>query len=252
MSLDITFLTGLPRTGSTLLTSILSQNSAIHTEGNSALCQLMWDTQVSCWNTEQVKNKPNIENTLLKSLPELFYKNVSGHIIDKCRSWTMPDNLDLIDKYITKEPKFIVMLRSITDIVKSFVYVRTLNGWENAEQGLLDTNSEPIMRSFNGVKHALSINKGQFLFVQYEDLVNNPNETINNIYDFLGWQHYQHDFERIENKTPENDEHLKLIGLHDIRQTLGKRKIEIIISNSLLNKANNLDKEMAQLGLSYI
>ncbi len=37
------FISGLPRTGSTLLSSILYQNPLIHTEGNSALCQLMWD-----------------------------------------------------------------------------------------------------------------------------------------------------------------------------------------------------------------
>jgi len=42
------FISGLPRTGSTLLSSILYQNPLIHAEGNSALCQLMWDNYISC------------------------------------------------------------------------------------------------------------------------------------------------------------------------------------------------------------
>ena len=41
-------LSGLPRTGSTLLSAILYQNPKIHAEGNSGLCQLMWDLEVSC------------------------------------------------------------------------------------------------------------------------------------------------------------------------------------------------------------
>jgi len=46
-------LSGLPRSGSTLLSAILSQNPLIHAEGNSAVCQLMWDMQMSCFNTSR-------------------------------------------------------------------------------------------------------------------------------------------------------------------------------------------------------
>ena len=74
MSKDIFFLSGLPRTGSTLLTSILSQNSNIHTEGNSALCQLMWDMQVSCETTQQISNKPGLQDKLISEIPNIFYE----------------------------------------------------------------------------------------------------------------------------------------------------------------------------------
>jgi hypothetical protein len=55
---------GLPRTGSTLLSSILNQNPLIHAEGNSAVCQLMWDMEVSCNTSGQEQIKANKrENT---------------------------------------------------------------------------------------------------------------------------------------------------------------------------------------------
>lgn len=241
---SITFLSGLPRTGSTLLTSILSQNPQLHTGNNSALCQLMWDMQVSCWNTEQLHNKPDMQEKLLTSIPKVFYQGIEGNIIDKCRSWTLPANLELIHTYITDKPKVVVMLRSIVDIVKSFVYVRTKNNWENPELGLLDDGSEPIMRSLDGVSNALSINKGQFLFLHYEDLIANPDKTINSIYEFCGWKKFEHTYDNIINKNPERDDLLNLIGLHDIRPILSKRKIEIKLSSRLYEKALSLDKEL--------
>ncbi len=244
MSSEIIFLSGLPRTGSTLLTSILSQNPKVHTEGNSALCQLMWDMQVSCWNTQQIQNKPKIVDELLTSIPKTFYDGIEGNIIDKCRSWTLPANLELIDKYITKSPKIIIMLRPIVDIVKSFVLVRDMNGWSNPESGLLDDGSEPIMRSFDGIKHAKSIDSGQFLYLWYDDLVNNPEQTINKVYDFCGWEKFNHQFDNIKNLTPERDDLLGLLGLHDIRPKLKRREVKVKLSDELYEKAIQLEKEI--------
>jgi sulfotransferase len=244
---DITFLSGLPRTGSTLLTSILSQNKHIHTQGVSALCQVMWDLQVSCWNMENVIDNPETTDRLLKSIPSVFYNNINKHIIDKGRSWTLPANLELIDRYITKSPKIIVMLRPIVEIVKSSVFIKKMNGWNNPEEGLLDDGSEPIMRSFDGIKHAKSIDSGQFLYLWYDDLVNNPKQTINKVYDFCGWEKFNHQFDNIKNLTPERDDLLGLLGLHDIRPKLERRKIDIKLSDELYEKAIQLDKEMGTI-----
>lgn len=247
MSKSIVFLSGLPRTGSTLLTSILSQNPEIHTEGNSALCQLMWDMQVSCWNTQQLTNKPEVQDRLLSSIPEVFYQGIDSNIIDKCRSWTLPANLELIDRYITKSPKFIVMLRSIVDIARSFVFIRKMNNWSSAEDGLLQENSEPIMRSLDGIRYAKSIDSGQFLYLWYDDLIDNPQQFIEKIYKFCGWKQFNHKYEDIININPERDDLLNLIGLHDIRSNISRRKLDITLSKSLYKKAVYLDKELNAL-----
>lgn len=244
---DIFFLSGLPRTGSTLLTSILSQNPEIHTQGNSALCQLMWDAQVSCWNTEQIKNSPSVTDRLLKSIPDVFYDGIDKNIIDKCRSWTLPANLELIENYITKSPKIIVMLRPIVEIVKSFTFIRKMNGWANPEINLLQDGSEPIMRSLDGVKNAKSIDNGQFLFIWYSDLVDNPKQTLDKIYEFCGWDSFNHSFDKIKNLTPERDDLLNLVGLHDIRPNLSKRTFDVKLSKFTALKCAKLDDELLSL-----
>jgi len=245
MKNNIAFLSGLPRTGSTLLTSILSQNPDIHIGGNSALCQLMWDAQVSCENTEQMQNRLDVPEKLLSALPDLFYGDNSKNVIDKSRSWTLPANLELINKYITKTPKIIVMVRPIVDIVKSFVYLRQMNNWKNPEAGLLDEGSEPIMRSLSGVIHAKEVNSGQFLFIEYDDLVNNTGKTVSSIYEFCKYEDYPHELQNIVNLNTEKDGSLELVGLHDIRPDISKRTVDVKLSSELYEKALFYDKALA-------
>jgi sulfotransferase len=220
------FLSGLPRTGSTLLSSILSQNPEIYAGGNSSVCQLMWDMQVSCETTasEQLlaNNKINIKNDLIKAIPYIYYKDVNQkYIIDKCRSWTLPANLELIKNYITPTPKIIVLTRDIDEIVESFVKLRKNNGWtKNLKEDLLIEGSEPIMRSLNGVKYAKENNNGEFLFIDYHEFISSPKDTINSIYDFFEIERYPHYFKNIVNPYPENDGVYGLKGMHDIKPNI--------------------------------
>lgn len=227
-------LSGLPRTGSTLLSSILSQNPDIHAEGNSAVCQLMWDMQISCEYTasQQItaNYRFNTQDDLVSSIPGIYYKDVeANNIVDKCRSWTLEPNMKMIRRYIRKDPKVIVLTRPIDEIVESFVRLRKLNGWtDNFEEGLLDKDSEPIMRSLNGVEYALNNNNGEFIFIEYNDLVLHTNDVIKSIYDFCDIEYFDHNYNKIVNKYHENDKIYGLIGQHDVRPQIGFRKKTLI------------------------
>ena len=241
-------LSGLPRSGSTLLSSILSQNPDIHAEGNSAVCQLMWDMQHSCNGNakEQLlaNNRNKTGKDLISSIPSIYYKDVKAPIIiDKCRSWTLPDNMMMLYNYVDSNPKVIVLERPILEIVKSFVNLRKENNWQgNLEKGLLDIGY-PIERSLSGIKWAKENNKGEFLFIQYDDLVSNPQNTINKIYKFCELESFEHDFNNIVNKHLENDSVYGLLGQHDIRPTIKKRNIDIKLSNSIIKKCKQLELE---------
>ena len=222
-------LSGLPRTGSTLLSAILSQNPEVHAEGNSAVCQLMWDMQQSC---EGVASQQLIANGRMKdqdalvgSIPAIYYRDVkSTHIVDKCRSWTLPPNMAMIRRYITDDPKVIVLTRPVDEIVKSFARLREANGWTgDLEAGLLEPGSEPIMRSLDGVTLARESNTGEFLFVEYADLIGDTQGVLDRIYEFCEWEPFTHDLNNIVNRHPEDDSVYGLEGMHDIRSTIGAR-----------------------------
>jgi sulfotransferase len=222
-------LSGLPRTGSTLLSAILDQNPDVHAEGNSAVCQLMWDMQQSCEGAAseqlQANDRQATQDDLVRAIPAIYYKDTKAtHIVDKCRSWTLPANMDMLRRYVTDNPKVIVLTRPVDEIVQSFVRLRKDNGWTGDLEGdLLIPDSEPIMRSLNGVKHAQANNNGEFLFIEYAQLVDDTAEVIDSIYEFCEWEPFAHTLTEIENNHPENDLVYGLIGQHEIRPTIGAR-----------------------------
>lgn len=248
-------LSGLPRAGSTLLSAILSQNPLIHAEGNSAVCQLMWDVHQSCVTTSKEQliangREKTTQHDLLSQIPYIYYKNITEDIVvDKCRSWTIPANINLLENFIDKNYKIIVLERSVNDIVKSFVKLYKANGVNgDIETNLVKPNSEPIMRSIAGINWAKKNNhNNNFIFIKYEDLINNTEETINKIYEFCGWTHFEHNFKQVECKYPENDEIYGLKGMHKIHKSVKKIENTIVLSSKTIEHCEKIDKLMGYL-----
>ena len=237
-------LSGLPRTGSTLLSAILSQNPEIHAEGNSAVCQLMWDMQQSVVNSEQIKaSNKDVLNALVKPIPHTYYADVIKPIVvDKCRSWTLPTNMQMLNQYFNSAPKVIVLVRPLVEIVASFMSLRKANGWTDLEAGLLDDGSEPIMRSLAGVEWAKKNNNGEFLFVTYDELVDDTQVTLDRIYKHCGWQPFAHNFDNIVNRHKENDAIYGLAGQHDVRSQISRRTVDVHLLDELVKECNRLDE----------
>ena len=243
-------LSGLPRAGSTLLSAILSQNPLIHAEGNSAVCQLMWDMQQSCLTTSKEQllangREKSTTTNLISQIPHIYYKDIKEKIVvDKCRSWTINSNINMLEKYIDKNYKIIILERSVTDIVKSFVKLYNANGlYNDIEKQLLTPNTEPLMRSISGISWAKKNNKDKhFLFINYEDLIGNTEVTINKIYGFCGWEYFSHDYKNIECKYPEDDNVYGLKGMHKIHSKVEKKENSTILSSKILEKCKTIDK----------
>ena len=226
-------LSGLPRTGSTLLSSILFQNPEIHTEGPSPLVQLMWDLKMSLETASSsedliVSNRQDVKYKLLSSIPEIFYSNTSAkNVFDKQTCWTIPENIQMIKDYIRPDPKIIVMTRPIEEIIDSFVKIRKANGWtKNLYKGLVEGDFEILGKPIYGVEYAKKSNNGEFLFIEYDDLIDNTVDVLRKIYDFCEIEYFEHDLNNIENKNPQNDAYLGMIGLHDVRKTISRRGAE--------------------------
>lgn len=249
-------LSGLPRAGSTLLSAILSQNPLIHAEGNSAVCQLMWDLQQSCLTSAKEQLKANgreqhTMQTLLTNIPKLYYQPLveTGEkiVVDKCRSWTMPANLSLLEKYVDPNFKVIILERSITDIVKSFQKLYQANDLEcvNSIEKLLTPNSEPIMRSLAGINWAKKNNQANhFLFVNYTELVTNPTVVLEQIYAFCGWAPFTHHFQNIVSKYPEDDTVYGMQGMHKVHDTVIQRDNPVCLKRSVSDSCAKIDKLM--------
>lgn len=236
-------LSGLPRAGSTLLSSILSQNPDICAEGTSSVCPMMLSTKQSCAREEitlSANNRTHVVGDLISSVPNIYYRDVSTSIVvDKNRSWVLPENVQMLRQYIG-EHKIIVLERPLVEIVKSFVNLAKENGLTSDEEGYLRENSNPIMIPFRGIEWAKQNNNGEFLFVTYDELVSQTKDVLDRIYTFCSWSPFEHDLENIVNKYPENDEFYNLKGMHDVRPTISRREINVNLLDSTIERCKEL------------
>jgi sulfotransferase len=253
-------LSGLPRSGSTILSAILDQNPLIHAEGNSAVCQFMWDIHQAgtVHAAEQLKgnNRMGTVKDIIQQVPLIYYKDIPAGkeiIVDKCRAWTIASNVELLRTHIDPAIKIIVLERSVTAIMQSFMKLYKNNQWSEEYmhqilKAMLVPNVDPIMRSIIGINMAKKENALRppalqtFLFIQYDDLIANPAETLERIYKFCGWAPFVHQFANIVNAHPENDEFYRLKGFHTIRATLNKEPNTVILPPDILAKCQQIDR----------
>lgn len=231
----IFFISGLPRSGSTLLTSLLSENPDIYTSGNSPLCQLMWDTQLSMNNNcnEQFlsNNIAYKKSKILQSIPITLYEEVKKkYIFDKCRSWTLPDNLEIVKNYINKDFKIIILVRNIENILKSFMFI---DNNKNYEKDLFIEYSDPLMRSLDGVRHCIEhVDKKKYFIINYDSLIFNTKKILEDLYKFLEIPYFDHNLNSIVNRNKENDDVYGIPGLHEVRPEINKRQYNVEISKN--------------------
>lgn len=246
------FFAPVHRTGSSLLSSILNQNEEIHSEGHSPLCGILWDLHMSL-ESDFTKNSflaakrdyDKIKKSFFNSIiNDYYYNQQSKIIVDKSSYWGLMGSFDMIERYIDPNPKIIITRRDLSDVVKSYVKIYTDNEFsqEYAENLLLFGNSNHggmLMRSIAGTVWAQLSKKNNFFFIDYENLINNTKETMDNLYSFLDIKKFNHNFKDIK-ATHHEDQRFVLKGLSEVRDGISKRNIDIVLSDNAINKINEI------------
>lgn len=256
------FMSGLPRSGSTLLSSLLNQNPKFYSGPSSPVVPTMIALEQSLANDELYLAYPKQPQAakIISSVLENWYSDVDKSVIfDKNRSWV--NRLHYIPGYFGIEPKVLYPVRNISEILTSFISMYRRNPYTG--QGRIPFLDEMLIKSniplsddnrcealcspggivgasYNGLKQVFTEGKEkQIHIIEYDDLINQPEETMRKIYDFLGEEYFTHNFQNIENIHRENDQQVYgLADMHDVRTTLGKvsAKPEDILSENILAK----------------
>jgi len=260
---------GLPRSGGTLLSAILNQNPSIYAGGQTDLIDLMVLLNFDVKQLESYKTKvreKGFENAK-NQFAHNFYADIEKPIIiERNRGWGGVNGIH-IAKTLNQTPKIIVPIRSILDILASFVtlankYPNTNyidNGISNADfpskfyRPLDDVRCDYLMRPTGSldceIMHLYNLTKpeykGIFHIVKYNDLITSPEETVTSIYKFLEIESYSHDLSNITKSYQEDEMATTGIpSMHQIRNTIDKSKTDYtkILSPYVINKyANALD-----------
>ena len=241
------FMAGLPRAGSTLLSTLLNQNPRIYSGPSSPVLGAMYATHDDFQSNELYTGypKPNQVNEIIGSVIEHWYSDIDKPVvIDKNRAWCA--RVPFIEGYIKQEAKIIVPVRRIDEILSSILTMIKRNPFkegqprinfvdeqlikfnipindENRCQYLLSNQGGIVWESLNATK--LGVEEGhsdKFLFVDYNDLVKDPQKELNEIYEFLGEEPFEHTFENLSNDHREDD--ITTYGLSDMHEVHSELK----------------------------
>lgn len=262
------FMSGLPRSGSTLLSSILNQNPGLYSSPNSPMCGMMWNLERSMIASEQwnAYPKPEVLPGMVVGLLDSFYADIDRPlVIDKSREWAVPDHFEVLKRNLPYKPKVIMPVRSIIEILASFInLVRENAGSASFIDKEIETRQEfnfyrpaddircdslmrpkgPIDNALFGIAFAMQPAMREFFhFVEYDNLTSDPKGTIEKIYQFLGIEPFEHDFTNIVNIAHEKDEVYGLRGMHDVGRRIVRSNVNIaeVLSPYVLQKYSNME-----------
>jgi len=238
------FMAGLPRSGSTLLSTILNQNPRFYSGPSSPVLGVMFAIEQNFMGNELYHGypKPDQVREIIGSVPHHFYSDIEKPVVfDKNRAWTA--RVPFIEGYIGQQAKIIVPVRRVDEILTSILTMIHRNPFQEGQERvnfvdeqLIKTNTPIndynrcmyllngggiVYDSLNAIKMGIDENfRDKMHFVDYNDLVSNPGKTLEDIYDFLGENYYDHELDNLSNKHREND--LNTYGLGDMHEVHSK------------------------------
>ena len=230
MKKQIHFLSGVPRSGSTVLAAILNQNKQTNVSTTSGLVFAL-DGLANTWHSHKLlcdndKDRIKLAQTM-SAIIDTFYEDVEESIIiDKSRGWPIPVIMNAMTQVLGEKPKIIATVRSIPDCMASFVRIAKPDDLDEfIYSGVLSTHLKAAYLSLlSGYEFAPEC----FCIVEYEDLITNPKAQLKRIHKFLDLPDFDYDFTAIDGTSvQEDDEEIHgFEGMHDIQPVLAKQHNE--------------------------
>lgn len=226
------FISGLPRSGSTLLSAILRQNPDFYADIASKLPAIVSKTIDSFSRSLQEgvideMQRKNIVNAVFKG----YYQHIDKPVIfDSGREWTSKTHLL---KHLFPYTKILCCVRDVVSILNSFEVAFSKNPLYKNK--LLDHNDNVYYRCvdlmeegkgivytpFLHLKEGYAANPHMILLIKYENLCKDPEKTMKEVYEFLEKPYYPHNFEDVEYSNEIFDSACNIMNFHTV-----KRKVE--------------------------
>lgn len=228
------FLSGLPRSGSTLLAAILRQNprfvagmsSPVFSLVNALLPKLSNANEFGVVFTDE--DRINV----LRGLFHSYYHDADDKVVfDTNRSWTQKLSV-LLELF--PDARVICCVRPIVEVMQSFERQYYANPLQLSQIIGYDPDTSVYVRTerlmmaggliglaLNALKEAFyGHNSDRLMLVSYNSLVTRPSEVIAWIYQFVGEPQFAHDFDNVAYDAKDFDTLLGAPGLHDVRHRI--------------------------------
>lgn len=244
---SIHFISGLPRSGSTLLAAILKQNPAISSGITSPVLPLVTTLVQQMSRAEPAEFFSDERRaSILRALLEGAYAHIE-HVVDTSRGWC--SHLPLIGQ-LYPGARVICCVRNLGWIINSIERVTRENplrasslfGFRAdmdvyARAQLLTRENGIVGRPYAALKEAwFSDQVDRLIILDYDTLVTDPHRVISELYTRCGWSAFEHDFDHIEHDQSPYDARLGTPGLHRISGPVRRVTGKLLIPPDLFDR----------------
>ncbi len=247
------FISGLPRSGSTLLSAILKQNPDFYADIASPVESLTSDSiDIITGAESNFSISEEQRKNLLYGLFDGFYKHINNLVIfDSSRDWTNKTNLL---KALFPYTKILCPVRDVVSILNSFevilnkncFYTKQINEKIFSHNIFLRTQEifeRELINCHSSLQEGYAINPEMICFIEYENLCKDPEKTMRKVYAFLEKPYYSHDFENVEYSNENFDKACNLKNLHTVKQKVEYKPPRCILPPDIVQKYEKMNME---------
>ncbi len=251
MDNGIHFISGLPRSGSTLLAAILRQNPRFHAGMTSPVGSMYMalESAMSRRNETAIFIEAEQRRAVLKGLFSNYYETIHPQklVFDTNRGWTtkLPALTQLFPG-----ARCICCVRNIGWIMDSFERLIRRNAFELSGMfgfeagGTVYTRINRLAASDGVVGYALDALReayygeqaSKLILVEYQALTRAPADTMRLLYDMLGEPLFPHDFDNVDYDASEFDAALGAHGLHEVKRRVEWKERATILPPGLMER----------------
>ncbi|WP_136441584.1 sulfotransferase family protein [Pacificoceanicola onchidii] len=265
------FISGLPRSGSTLLSAILRQNPRFHAGMSSPVASLFMAMQGATSRRNETAVFLN-EEQKIELLRGVFTGVYSAYpdkdvVFDTNRAWN--SKLPALAQMFP-EAKVICCVRNVAWIMDSIERLIRANPFELSGIFGYEPSSTVFTRvsrlagsdglvgyALDALREAYFGGQSDRLFlVSYEALVQDPERTLRALYDFIGEPWYPHDFNNVDYDARDFDMALGTPDLHTVRRKVEWKPRKTVLPPDLFEHFNHdafwASPEMLALGIPTV
>ena len=251
MDAKLHFISGLPRSGSTLLSAILHQNPRFHAGMSSPCASLFMAMQGA--TSRRNETAVFLDETQKKELLRGVFAGVyHAHgpddvVFDTNRAWC--SKLPALTR-LYPDARVICCVRDVGWIMDSIERLTRANPFELSGMFGYEPSNTVFTRigrlagSDGMVGYALDALREAFfgaeadrlMLVDYEALTRSPESTIKQIYDFVGEPSFAHDFENVDYDARDFDMALGTPDLHTVRRKVSFVERKSVLPPDLFNR----------------
>ncbi len=210
---------GLPRAGTTLLCNTLAQNPRFCASSTNLIAQTIAAASTFMSSQDEMRSalahdKEAAELQLtaaLRGMVEGWYSETPEPVVfDKSRAW---NHNALLLKQLYPEAKLVIVVRDLRSVFASIEKQHRKNpalsmGDKTIVQkatGMFARPTGMIGGPIAGIEDILRRNPGNVVLIKYEGFVANPEVVLRNLYNDIGEEWFDHDFDHVESVATELD-----------------------------------------------